>query len=256
MQATHAFVREVSRSLARCELVHVARGEFDVEAARRQHASYVAALDAAGVAVTMLPELPELPDSTFVEDPVILLKEVAIVCRPGAASRRAEVDALRREVERLRPVMAIEAPGTLEGGDVLRCGQTLYVGQSSRTNRAGIEQLTWAVEPYGYRVRPVAVRGCLHLKTGATSPREGWLLANPAWVDVSAFAGFEILAVPQTEPWGANTLPINGRVLTACSSPATADMLVARGIEVVRVDVSELQKAEAGLTCLSVLYSR
>lgn len=252
---THGFVREVSRSLARCELTHVARGEFDIAEARRQHAAYVAALTAAGVKVNVLPEVADLPDSTFVEDPVVLLDEVAIVARPGAASRRAEVEAMRREIAPLRPLVAIEAPGTLEGGDVLRVGRVLYVGRSSRTNRAGIEQLAGSVAAHGYRVVPVEVAGCLHLKTGATSPGEGLLLANPDWVDVCAFADLEILPVPKTEPWGANTLPVNGRVLAAQSSPATADLLEARGLDVVRLDVSELQKAEAGLTCLSVLYT-
>jgi dimethylargininase len=146
-------------------------------------------------------------------------------------------------------------PGTLEGGDVLRVGKSLYVGLSSRTNQAGIRQLEDIVRRHGYRVIVVPLTGCLHLKTGVTSPAPELLIANSEWVDLSPFQGFEILNVPETEPWGANTLAINGRVLAADSSPYSADLLERKGLHVQRLGISELQKAEAGLTCLSVLYS-
>ena len=251
---THALAREVSRSLANCELVHLPRQKIDVARARRQHAAYVAALAAAGVRVRVLPEAPDLPDSSFVEDPVLLLDELAVACRPGAASRRPEVELMVREIATLRPVHAIAAPGTLEGGDVLRMGRKLFVGLSCRTNREGIAQLARIVAPFGYEVVAVPVTGCLHLKSAVTSPAEGCLLANVAWIDATPLAGFEIIGTPAEEPGAANVLAVNGRVLVTVSAPRTAALLAARSLDVRPLDISELQKAEAALTCESVLY--
>jgi dimethylargininase len=212
-------------------------------------------LEAAGLAVNVLPEEPELPDSAFVEDPVVVLDEIAVICRPGTASRAPETESIEREVSHIRPIHRIVDPGTLEGGDVLRAGKSLYVGLSSRTNQAGIRQLEGIVRRHGYRVTVVPLIGCLHLKTGVTSPAPGLLIANTDWVDPSPFQGFEVLKVPATEPWGANILALNDRVLAAESSPHSADLLERKGLRVQRLEISELQKAEAGLTCLSVLYS-
>jgi dimethylargininase len=252
---THAFVRSVSRTLGNCELLHVPRQAFNVEVARQQHAAYVVALKAAGVVVTVLPEEPDLPDAAFVEDVVVLLDELAVIGRLGRASRQPEARRIEPEIAKLRPIQRITPPGTLEGGDVLRIGRTIYVGSSSRTNDAGIGQLQEIVSPLGYTVSVVNVSSCLHLKTGATSPADGMLLVNGGWVDSSRFRDLEIVNVPDMEPWGANALAVNGTVLVANSAPRTADLLESRGLKVQRVGISELQKAEAGLTCLSVLYS-
>jgi dimethylargininase len=248
-------VRAVSRSLADCELLHVPRQTFDLDVARRQHATYVAELRAAGAAVIVLPEEPDLPDATFVEDTVIVLDEVAVLCRLGRASRQLETERIKREIASVRPVHRIVTPGTVEGGDVLRIGRTLYVGLSSRTNEEGIRQLRQIVSPFGYAVTVVNITKCLHLKTGVTSPAEGMLFVNAEWIDARPFQGLEIVKVPAAEPWGANTLAINGTVLVADSSPRTADLLESKGLNVRRLGISELQKAEAGLTCLSVLFS-
>lgn len=252
----HALTRSVSRSLAACELLHLPRQQIDPALATRQHAGYVAALEAAGVPVTVLPEVPEHPDAVFVEDPAVVLDELVIVGRPGARSREAEAALLRPALARIRSrIVTIAAPGTLEGGDVLRHGRTLFVGRSSRTNAEGIRQLRDQAAPLGYEVREVAVTGCLHLKTAATSPAPGLLLANRGWIDLAPFADFEIVSVPVEEPWGANCLPLPGTVLVTASAPRTTDLLAARGLTVRVVNISELQKAEAGLTCLSVIYS-
>jgi dimethylargininase len=252
---TNAFVRKISRSLGECELLHVQRQEFNLERAAQQHAAYVRALEAAGLVVNVLPEEPELPDAAFVEDPVLVLDEIAVICRLASARRVSETESLEREVSRIRPIHRIVDPGTLEGGDVLPVGKFLYVGLSSRTNQEGIRQLEGIVRRHGYHVMIVPVTGCLHLKTGVTSPAPGLLIANTDWVDLSPFHGFEILKVPVTEPWGANTLALNDRVLAAESSPHSAHLLERKGLRVQRLEISELQKAEAGLTCLSVLYS-
>jgi dimethylargininase len=252
---TQGLVRIVSRSLADCELLHVPRQAFDLDIARQQHAAYVTALRAAGVAITVLPEEPDLPDATFVEDTAIVLDEVAVICRLGIASRQLEAQGIEREIAGIRPLQRIRAPGTVEGGDVLRIGRTLYVGRSSRTNEEGIRQLREIVSPFGYTITIVNVSKCLHLKTGITSPGESTLLVNAEWIDLGAFPDFDIVKVPTAEPWGANTLAINGTVLVADSSPRTADLLESKGLNVRRLRISELQKAKAGLTCLSILFS-
>ena len=184
-----------------------------------------------------------------------MLEEVAVLCRPGTVSRLGEAALFAAEAARLRPVFEIRSPATLEGGDVLRIGRTLFAGRSTRSNAEGIRQLREIVSAFGYVVKEVAVSGCLHLKTAITAPGGDRLLANPAWLDLSPFRDFEVMALPAEEPWGGNTLPLNGRVLVAASAPRTGELLAAQGLTVRFVDISELQKAEGGLTCLSVLYT-
>ena len=251
---SHGFVRTVSRSLAACELTHAPRQLFDLERARQQHDAYTAELRAAGVAVTVLPEAPELPDAMFVEDVAIVLDELAILTRPGARSRQPEVALIAPAIAAVRRTVEIRAPGTLEGGDVLRIGGKIFVGRSSRTNAQGIRQLTEIVSPFGYAVLPVAVQGCLHLKSAITAAAPGVLLANPPWIDAAAFRDYEMIPIHPAEPTAANVLAVNGRVFFAASAPRTAERLAARGLDVRCLDISELQKAEAGLTCSSVLY--
>lgn len=251
---THAIVRTPSASLTRCELLHADRQTIDFQCAAAQHQGYVAALEAAGLTVAILPSAAELPDATFVEDALLVINDTKILCRPGAASRRAEVELLQADLPQLKPQYAICAPGTLDGGDVLRVERTFFVGQSTRTNAEGIAQFRAIAEVLGFEVKLVPVAASLHLKTAITSPMPGVMLANPAWVDRNMFREFEWIPVPRTEPWGANVLPINGRVLVAASAPKTASLLQQRRLHVQTVDISELQKAEAGLTCLSVLF--
>jgi dimethylargininase len=250
-----ALVRKISRSLGDCELLHVPRGRIDVALAQRQHDQYVLALKANGIEVTTLPEQPELPDAVFVEDTAVILDEVGIICRPARESRLAEVESVAEIFGKIRKIHWIREPGTLEGGDILRVKKTLYVGLSTRTNAEGISQLKEIVQPFGYAVIPVPVNGCLHLKTGVTALTDDLLVANPAWIDVSAFGDRKKITVPDGEPWGANTLRIGDNVLVAASAPRTIEMLGAEGFEPHAVDISEIQKAEAGLTCLSVLFN-
>lgn len=253
---THGFVRTVSRSLAACELTHAPRQTFDLARAHAQHEAYVDALRAAGVAITVLPEAPDLPDAMFVEDPALILDELAILTRPGALSRRPEVALIAPAIRAVRPAtFAIQAPGTLEGGDVLRVDRTLFVGRSGRTNAEGIRQLAEIVAPFGYAVRAVAVHGCLHLKSAVTAVAPHLLLAHAPWIDAAPFADYELLPVDPNELPGANALAVNGRVLVIASAPRTAEKLAARGLNVRSLDVSELQKAESGLTCSSLLYA-
>ena len=249
----YALVRPVSPGMGRCELTHVARSPIDVAVAALQHRGYVRALASLGCSVVELAAEPDLPDSVFVEDTAVVVDEVVVLTRPGAASRRAEVPAVARALEGLRPCAHIVSPGTLDGGDVLRVGRRIFVGQSSRSNREGIGQLASNLAPHGYEVVPVPVRGCLHLKSAVTLVDPDTLLINDDWVDRGAWRGMRFVEVAAEEPHSANALRIGDRVLHAASGPRTRERLEAAGVRVLPVDVSEMEKAEGAVTCCSLI---
>ena len=250
-----AITREVSPAVERCELTHLARTGIDVALARRQHDAYERCLETAGCTVRRLPAGDDMPDSMFVEDVAVMFDELAIVTRPGAQSRRAETPALAEAVGQFRPVRTIEAPGTVDGGDVLAVGRRVFVGRSSRTNDEGIEQMRRILEPSGYIVRAVDVRGCLHLKSAVTAAGDNRLVINPAWVQAGQFDGFALVAVDPSEPFGANVLRIGERIIYSDAFPLTRRRLQACAPEVVTVDLSETAKAEGGVTCCSLVFA-
>jgi dimethylargininase len=244
----------VSPAIVRCELVHQERRPIDVAAARRQHQEYEAALAALGCRVQALPADPDLADSVFVEDTAIVLDEVAVITRPGATSRRPETAPVAQALAPYRPLVSIESPGTLDGGDVLRIGRTLYVGRSARSNQAAIDQLATTLRPYHYDVRGVAVHGCLHLKSAVTAVGDGVVLLDPQWVDPGVFTDTRSIEIDPREHGAANALRIGDRVIHPASFPETRRRLEAAGIGVTVVDVSELQKAEGAVTCCSIVF--
>ena len=248
-----ALLREVSSSLAGCELSFLERAPIDVERARAQHAHYAAELTALGISIEWLEPLPENADAVFVEDTAVVLPEVAVITRPGVASRRAEVESVAASLAGHRPLKRIVAPGTLEGGDVVRIGRNLYVGASGRSNTAGIEQLRAALAPFGYRVASVGMRDCLHLKSAATFIAPDTLLVNRAWVDPRVFDARTVVEVDEGEAFAANTLTVEGVTLLSAAFPRTEERLRQAGVTTRALDVSELQKAEAALTCMSLL---
>jgi dimethylargininase len=248
-----AITRAVSPALNGCELGYLPRQEIDVVKASLQHRQYEACLRDLGVTVVSLPAEPELPDSMFVEDPAVVVNEVAVMTRMGAPSRRKESESLAQALARFRPLRWMREPATLEGGDVLRVGSTLFVGLSARTNATGIAQLRAELEPFSYSVQPVEVRGCLHLKSGCSFVGNQTILANRDWVDISAFAGFDIVDVAPNEPRAANVLALGDTVVIPEAFPDTGRILERAGWRVRLLDISELMKAEAGLTCSSIL---
>ncbi|NJD09826.1 MAG: dimethylargininase [Gemmatimonadetes bacterium] len=250
-----ALTRAVPPSITRCELTHLARQPIDLQLADEQHRRYEQALAALGCAIRRLPPEPELPDSVFVEDTAVVLPELAIMARPGVASRRAEVASVAAVLGEQRPLAFIEAPGTLEGGDVLRLGSRIFIGRSGRTNDEGIGQVRALGARFGYTVEAVDLAGCLHLKSAVTAVAEGAVLLNPAWIDAGVFARFERIEVHPEEPWAANVLWHGEGVLCAAAYPRTRERLEQRGLRVQELDVSELAKAEAGLTCCSLLLA-
>jgi dimethylargininase len=246
-----AITRAVSPAMNRCELTFLERQEIDLERAIEQHCRYRDCLAEMGVRVIALPAEPDLPDSVFVEDPAVVVDEVAVMTRMGAVSRRRESESLGAALARFRPLHWMEAPATLEGGDVIRAGRMLFAGASLRSNADGIAQLATAIGPHGYEVRPVEIRDCLHLKSGCCYLGRGMMLANRAWVDAAAFHEYRILDV--AEEWAADVLAIGDAVLMPAGFPKTRSRLEREGFTVRTVDVSELQKAEAGVTCMSVV---
>jgi len=250
-----AFTRDVSPSIDRCELTHLAREPIDLDRARAQHRAYEKTLARLGCEVRRLPDASELPDAVFVSDTAVVLDEVAVIARPGAESRRPETASVAAALAPLRPLRHIELPGTLDGGDVIRIGRIIHVGQSGRTNAAGIEQLRDWLRSFGYEVRGVPLSGCLHLQSAATPVADRVLVVNREFVDPSAFGDVEVIDVDPSEPFGANALWLGHAIVYPNDCPRTRDRLVARGLRVVTVDVSELAKAEAGVTCSCLLVT-
>jgi dimethylargininase len=249
-----AITRAVSPAINQCEIGFIERQPIDLATANEQHRRYEALLAELGATVVSLPAEPDYPDSVFVEDPAVVLEEAAIMTRMGASSRRGELESLARALAAYRPLRWLREPATLEGGDVMRIGRTLYVGVSHRTNRAGIEQLADEVAPLGYSIEPVAVRGALHLKTACCPLGDGAILANREWLDIEPLAQFRIVDVAPGEGRAANVLAIGGSVIVPACFPGTADILARRGLRVRTLDVSELMKAEAGVTCSSLIF--
>ena len=261
-----ALTRAVPRTIDRCELTHLAREPIDHGRAVREHEAYEDALRALGCMIQRLPDLPENPDSVFVEDTAVVVDTIAVIARPGAPSRRGEVHSTADALARYRPLAFIEPPGTLDGGDVLVTPGVVFVGVSGRTNPDGARQLAAILAPHGFQVVPVAVTGCLHLKSAVTClPPEGGnyrdrenggaLLINPRWVDASHFAAFDLIEVDPTEPEAANVLLVADRVICAEAYPKTRQRLEAARIATVTVPAGELAKAEGGLTCGAIIVN-
>jgi len=250
-----ALTRGVSPSIGDCKLTFMERERVDVAVATRQHEAYRQCLEKMGVLVTSLGIMPEAPDAVFIQDTAVVVDEVAVMATMGAACRAGEVESVTGPLSAHRPLRHLSPPATLEGGDVVRIGRTLYVGDSGRTNREGIKQLSDILAPYDYQVIPVEVRGCLHLSTGCSYLGRDLLLLNPAWVETAAFRYFNLLEVPETEPWAANTIAIGDTVLVPSAFERTRALIEEHGFEVITTDISELQKAEGALTCLSLLFN-
>ena len=250
-----AITREISHALADCELTHLERRPIDVERARAQHRDYERLLAEAGCRVERLTAGTDMPDSVFIEDAAVVLDEIAIVTRLGAASRRSETSAVDAALRAYRDVRSIEPPGTMDGGDVLVVGKRVFVGRSSRTNLEAIDQMRRLVAPHGYVVESVDVRGFLHLKSAVTAVGDNLLLLNPSALPAGSFAGFDRIAVDPGEPMAANALRVGSHVIYPASFPRTRELMERRGLMIRAVDAGELQKAEGAVTCCSLVLA-
>jgi dimethylargininase len=249
-----AILNQPTPALAECELTFIRREPIHFETVWRQHAAYAAALQRVGVRVALCTVNQASPDAVFVEDHAIILDEIAIMASMGSVSRRSEVGAMAGIISGFREIKAISLPATIEGGDVLRVGKTLFVGLSSRTNEEGFVAFEEIARLYGYLVIPVTVHGCLHLKTGVTALNDETFIRNPAWFDATPFRAVKWIDVPPDEPWAANVLRIGETIIVNAACPRTADIIERLGFNTERVDISELNKAEAGLTCMSLIF--
>jgi dimethylargininase len=249
-----AITRAVSPAMVNCELTFVERRPIDLGRARDQHRAYEQLLEKLGARVISLPAEPDLPDSMFVEDPAIVLDELAVILPLGTDSRRPEAASLGEALSPFRELAYVSAPGMMEGGDVLRINRTLYVGVTKRTNPEGIRQLAAIVGPHDYKVIAVPVHGCLHLKSAVTYLGRNYLLANIAWFDSTFFDRYEWVDVAPEEPHAANALALGDTVIFPASFPRTRARIESADFHVAPLDISELQKAESGLTCSSLLF--
>ncbi len=248
-----AITRAVSPAIVNCELSFIDRKPIDLAIAQEQHRAYEKLLGKLGARVISLPAEPDLPDSMFVEDPAIVLDELAVILPLGTGRR--EAPALAQALGKFRKLEYVSLPGTLEGGDVLRIGRKTFVGLTRRSNAEGIRQLAAILAPHNYEVIAVPVTGCLHLKSAVTHLGRNTLLANRASFDTTPLAGQEWIDVDPAEPLAANALALADTIIFPASFPRTRARIEAHGFHVTSIDISELQKAESGLTCSSVLFA-
>ena len=248
-----AITREVNAAIGSCELTFLPRVKIDTAVVLQQHQQYQAALSSLGCEIVAVPTEPGLADSVFIEDTAFVLDEVAVLCRPGAESRRAEVAGVEGLLKKYRRTASIQPPGTLDGGDLLRVGKVIYAGLSTRSNRSGIAQLSSIVADYGFSVKTVETTKCLHLKSAVSAVAPDSLLINSDWISRSAFGDCELIDVDREEAHAANALLVGRNVIYPSSFPRTMQKLATRGIEVIPVDMSELQKAEGAATCCSLI---
>jgi len=249
-----AITRAVSPAVAHCQLSFIPRQPIDLRQARAEHQAYENLLVRLGARVISLPAEAALPDSMFVEDPALVLDELAVIFPLGTESRRPEAASIAAALRPFRTLEYVSLPGTVEGGDILRLGRTLFVGLTGRSNPNGVSQLSELVAPFGYTVRGVPVQGCLHLKSAVTALDERTLIANRAWFDSSLFGGYDFVEVDPAEPAAANALALSGTVVFPASFARTRARIEARGFPVLALDIAELQKAESGLTCSSLIF--
>jgi dimethylargininase len=253
---TLAITRDISPRFNECELTHIDRTPIDLDIARAQHHEYVSALASIGCQILELPAETDLPDSVFVEDIAFILDEVAVITRPGADSRKPETASIIQALTPLRALVQVTAPATVDGGDVLVLGKNIYVGLSTRSNSAAIEQLQNLLGNYGYKIIGAEMTDCLHLKTAVTRVDDKTLLINKNWVSADYFTGYDLIEVDPSEPFAANCLPVNEYIIYPTSFPKTRAKLESRGYKIKSVTVDELAKAEGAVTCCSLIISQ
>ncbi len=255
MNKLSAITRKVSPAINQCELTHITREPIDYQRACKQHYQYENTLRDLDVDVISLSAEPELPDSVFVEDAALVLDEFAILLNPGAESRRPEVPSIEQALSSYREIYRIRPPATIDGGDILCIGHTIYVGISGRSSVDAIEQMKAILKPGRYEVHTVQVSGCLHLKSAVTQVREKTLLINPSWVSKEEFPGMDFIEVDPSEPYAANAVLVGDAVIFPSAFPRTQAKLKGAGIRMSIVEADELSKAEGALTCCSLIFS-
>jgi len=252
---TIAITRKISPRFNECEITYIDRTPINLDIARTQHQAYVNTLAEVGCQIIELPAEADLPDSVFVEDAAFVLPEVAVITRPGADSRKPETESIIPALSPYRALVHVTEPATVDGGDVLVLGKNIYVGKSTRSNKVAVRQMQELLDVYGYKVIDVTLHNCLHLKTAITRVDDNTVLINPNWVDTFHFKDFDWIEVDPSEPFAANCLPINDRIIFPTAFPKTRAKLEARGHKIQVVTVDEIAKAEGAVTCCSLIIS-
>lgn len=250
----NAIVRTPSRSMVD-GITEADLGKPDYENALKQHADYIEALKECGLAVTVLPAVEEYPDSCFVEDPALMTPHCAILTNPGAESRRGEVAHIADAVKSFYDnVEEIKTPGFVEAGDIMMVGDHYYIGLSERTNQEGADQMIAILEKYGMSGSVVEMSEMLHLKTGLGYLEDNNLVACGEFLTKDEFQKYDLLEIDQKDSYSANSVWINGTVLVPAGFPETSEAISKLGYKVREVDVSEYQKLDGGLSCLSLRF--
>lgn len=250
---THAVVRGVPSSFDRAITSGATPEPIDVRLAREQHLRYCSALRRAGLSLIKIESDDRFPDCVFVEDTAIVAGSKAIIAEMAAESRRGEADAVEKRLSEFFDIQHLEPPATLDGGDVLRIDERIFVGLSTRTNREAAEQLAAILRPEGFELVTVEVRHVLHLKSACTHVGEDLILLRPGYLDEAPFDAYRTIIVPESESHAGNCVSINGRVLIPTGAPRTRAMLEEHGYTTIELDISESRKADGLLTCSSII---
>ncbi|NNE98545.1 MAG: dimethylargininase, partial [Pyrinomonadaceae bacterium] len=249
-----AITHRPSSKLTECNLTFLPKSQIDLKLALDQHKVYCQTLEDLGIKVITLTENSSMPDSVFVEDTALVLDEIAIITSMGASSRKPESALIENTLKEFRNTERISPPARIDGGDVLRLGKKLFVGNSTRTNKKAVRALHKLVSPYGYEVIRVKVSDCLHLKTGCSSLDDNTILINPDWINRDSFKEFKQIEVPVDEPFAGCVLRVGDTVLMHSGFKRTIKLVEKYGFNVRPIDISEFQKAEAGITCMSIIF--
>ena len=253
MSDTIAIVREVPDSFQKCLTSFHTKVQIDVALAKHQHQQYCATLASLGLKLIRTEADDTLPDGCFTEDTAIVVDDFAILTIPGAPGRIPETIEIEKILSPLKTIVHITKPGTIDGGDVLKIGKKIFIGNSARTNEEGIRQVATVVYPEGYQVIPVKIQNTLHLKSVCTYLGKGCILLAEDYLDETFFLEYEMIIVPKDEEYCANCLVVSGNVLIPKGFPKTKGLIERKGFPVVELDMSEIEKAEGALTCLSVI---
>lgn len=250
-----ALTHTVSPDIANGEVTFIDRQPVDYDLALQQHAAYCDALKECGAEVKTLSVNLDSPDACFIEDTAIVVDEAIIITSMGSPARRHESKNVAPELARYRETVHIQLPATVDGGDVLQIGRRFYVGVSRRTNLQGFHELAQILQQWNYEVIPVELKGCLHLKTACTAIDQETVLLNPHWITPEIFSDYKVLSVPVEEGWAANTIQVGNKVFLQQGFPRTLELVEKYHDSIATLDISEFRKVEAGLSCLSIIFS-
>lgn len=250
---SYAIARKPGRNFA-AGLTTAELGAPDFDLIMEQHQAYAATLQSLGLKVELLQSLPDYPDAYFVEDVAIVTPEIAVVTNPGADERTGEAHHIGPILAKYRSLAKIEAPGTLDGGDVMQVENQFYIGVSDRTNEEGARQLEQILLQYGYQCTVVPVKGGLHLKSDVSYIGRNTLLVTAALAKSDAFANYHKILVREDETYAANSLLVNDQILTPKAFPDTKRKLISAGFDVIEMETSEMQKMDGGLSCMSLRF--